>query len=128
MPRPRSVSTTVRALFSSMPPGYVAEGCISGSVTRMSEEQNVWAPGEPPTGPPQFPGGPPAPGRGPLGKVRGTGACMGLTIITLGIYTLYWFYKVHDEMKQHSGRGLGGGIALLIDIVFGLAMPYLTSN
>jgi hypothetical protein len=25
----------------------------------------------------------------------------------------YWFYKTHDEMKRHTGDGLGGGIALL---------------
>ena len=98
----------------------------------MSEEQqsqptNAWAPG--PAGPmvPQY-GQPPAPGTGPLGKVRGTGACMGLTIITLGIYPLYWFFQVHEEMKRHTGRGLGGVIALIIDIIVGVAMPFLTSN
>ena len=65
---------------------------------------------------------------GPLGTVRGTGACVLLTIVTLGFYTWYWFYKTHDEMKQHSGNGLGGGIALLLTIFVGIVMPFLNSN
>jgi hypothetical protein len=99
----------------------------------MSEEQqsqtNTWVPGAgAPVVPPYGGGQPLLPGTGPLGKVRGTGACMGLTIITLGIYTLYWFFQVHEEMKRHTGRGLGGVIALIIDIIVGVAMPFLTSN
>ena len=31
-------------------------------------------------------------------------------------------------MKRHTGRGLGGTIALVISVVAGIAMPYLTSN
>lgn len=31
-----------------------------------------------------------------------------------GIYTYVDNYQVHDEMKRHSGRGVGGGIALLL--------------
>ena len=94
----------------------------------MSAEQpNPWtAGGGPPA--PAYAGGYLSPGTGPLGKVRGTWACVGLMIITLGFYALYWFFQVHEEMKRHTGRGLGGVIALLIDIVFGIAMPFLTSN
>ena len=65
---------------------------------------------------------------GPVGQVRSTGTCVLLTIVTLGIYTLYWFYKTHDEMKRHTGDGLGGGIALLLAIVVGIVMPFLNSN
>lgn len=65
---------------------------------------------------------------GEIGKVRGTGSCMLLMIITLGIYGLFWYYNAHEEMKRHSGQGLGGGLALVIAIVFGLASPYLVSN
>ena len=63
-----------------------------------------------------------------MGKVRGTGMCILLTIVTLGFYSLYWFYATHEEMKKHSGQGLGGVIALIIAIVVGFVMPYLTSN
>lgn len=69
-----------------------------------------------------------ASGTAPVGQVRSTGTCILLTIVTLGFYTWYWYYKTHDEMKQHSGTGLGGGVALILAIVVGIVMPFLTSN
>jgi hypothetical protein len=65
---------------------------------------------------------------GPVGQVRSTGTCVLLTIVTLGFYTWYWYYKTHDEMKRHSGAGLGGGVALLLAIFVGIVMPFLTSH
>jgi hypothetical protein len=69
-----------------------------------------------------------APAAGPIGKVRGTGACIALTIVTLGIYSLYWYYATHDEMKKHKGDGLGGGLALVLAIFIGIASPFLSSS
>ena len=37
-----------------------------------------------------------------------------LTIVTLGIYSIYWAYKTHEEMKQHTGDGIGGVLGLVI--------------
>jgi hypothetical protein len=114
-----------------MRPGYVANlkaGRKWFSTAMSEQQQNPWTAGGPPTGAPQYAAAPPQPGTGPLGEVRSSWACVGLTIITLGFYTWYWFFKVHEEMKRHTGRGLGGGIALLITIVFGVAMPFLTSS
>jgi len=68
------------------------------------------------------------PAAGPLGKIRGTGVSILLTIVTLGIYSIVWFYKTHAEMKRHTGIGLGGGVALLLAIVVGFVMPYFTSS
>jgi hypothetical protein len=70
-----------------------------------------------------YPGGP-----GSIGQVRGTGISILLSIVTLGIYNYVWYYKVHEEMKRHTGNGLGGGIALLIALLAGIAMPYITSS
>ncbi|MBW3087098.1 hypothetical protein KEM60_03328 [Austwickia sp. TVS 96-490-7B] len=53
---------------------------------------------------------------GQIGKVRSTGVVILLTIVTLGIYPLAYYYMVHQEMKDHTGEGIGGGIALLIGI------------
>jgi hypothetical protein len=69
-----------------------------------------------------------APTAGPVGKVRGTGACIALTIVTFGIYSLYWYYATHDEMKKHTGDGLGGGLALVLAIFIGIASPFLSSS
>jgi quinol-cytochrome oxidoreductase complex cytochrome b subunit len=94
----------------------------------------------PPYGAPAPAGGVPAPAMsaplapmagpadGPLGKIRGTGMCVLLTIVTLGFYTWYWYYKTHDEMKQHTGNGIGGPIALIITIFVSIVMPFLNSN
>lgn len=82
--------------------------------------------------PPPAPSAPLAPtaglADGPIGQVRSTGTCVLLSIVTLGVYTWYWWYKTHDEMKRHTGTGIGGGIALLLAIVVGIVMPFLTSS
>ncbi len=64
----------------------------------------------------------------PIGKVRNTGTCILLTIVTLGIYTLYWYYATHEEMKRHSGLGIGGVAGLLLGFFIGFVMPFLSSS
>jgi uncharacterized protein DUF4234 len=54
---------------------------------------------------------------GPLGQPRGVGFGILLFIITLGIYGLYWAYKTQEEMKQHTGDGLGGVLGLVVWLV-----------
>ena len=68
------------------------------------------------------------PATGPIGEIRKTGTCVLLTVVTLGFYSWYWYYKTHDEMKRHTGDGLGGGIALLLAILVGIVMPFLNSH
>ena len=119
-------------------------------------ETNEPAPAEPlePAGsaaPPPFEAAPPAPAAVPamaggaapapaagyapyagnpaaLGKIRGTGACVLLTIVTLGFYSLYWYYKTSEEMKEHSGEGIGGPIALILALFVGFVMPFISSH
>ena len=106
-------------------------------------EQTTPPPGDAPGLPPAAPAFAPAPshapapghtpaaydaGNGPVGQIRGTGVCIALAICTFGIYTLVWYYKVHQEMKNHSGAGLGGGVALLLAFFVSIVMPYLTSS
>ena len=93
-----------------------------------------------PVPPPPAPAAPPVPagaavpayagavGPAPLGKIRSTGTCVLLTIVTLGFYSLYWYYATHDEMKRHSGAGIGGGLALVLAIFVGIAMPFVSSS
>ena len=64
----------------------------------------------------------------PIGTIRSTGTCILLTIVTLGFYTWYWYYKTSDEMKQHTGTGIGGPIALILAIFVGIAMPFVSSH
>ena len=54
---------------------------------------------------------------GTLGKIRNPWAVIGLSIITLGIYALYWQYATFKELKDYSGNGIGGGLGLLFAIL-----------
>jgi Domain of unknown function (DUF4234) len=65
---------------------------------------------------------------GPVGTVRGTGVAILLCIVTLGIYPLYYYFVTHEEMKRHTGQGVGGGIALLLSIFAGIVSPFLLSS
>ena len=65
---------------------------------------------------------------GPIGNVRSTGTCFLLCIVTFGFYTLYWFYKTHEEMKRHTGTGLGGGLGLVLAFFISIVMYFLTPS
>ena len=65
---------------------------------------------------------------GPLGQQRGVGFGIVMYIITFGIYGLYWVYKTQEEVKQHSGEGVGGVIGLVIAIVLGIATPFIIGS
>jgi hypothetical protein len=69
-----------------------------------------------------------ATGRGPLGQVRSTGLSMLLFVVTLGFYSFYWWYLVHDEMKRHRGVGLGGGLALLTAVLVTPVTAFFTAQ
>ena len=62
---------------------------------------------------------------GPVGRVRKPWGVIGLSIITLGIYALYWQYAAFKEMKEYSGEGIGGGLALLFAILLGIVNIFL---
>jgi Domain of unknown function (DUF4234) len=57
------------------------------------------------------------PPSGPLGKPRGIGFAILIFIVTLGLYSLYWVFKTQEEVKQHTGDGVGGVLGLVIWIL-----------
>ena len=54
---------------------------------------------------------------GPLGQQRGIGFAILISIITLGIYTFYWVFKTQEEVKEHSGIGVGGVLGFVIYVL-----------
>jgi len=68
-----------------------------------------------------------AAGPGPLGKPRSAVAVILLSIITLGIYGLVWQYKTFQEMKDHTGNGIGGAVGLILALFVGIANPFIMS-
>ena len=60
----------------------------------------------------------------PLGQPRGIGFGIFLFIITLSIYGWYWAYKTQEELKQHTGDGLGGVVGLVVWILLNAVTGY----
>jgi uncharacterized protein DUF4234 len=48
-----------------------------------------------------------------------------MIIVTLGFYGWYWAYKTHEEMKQHTGEGVGGVIGLVIWILLNFVSAFV---
>jgi hypothetical protein len=70
----------------------------------------------------------PAAAARPLGQPRGVVFVILTSIITLGIYFIYWHYKTGDEIKRYSGEGLGGVLWLVIGIVVGIVMWFVAPS
>jgi len=48
---------------------------------------------------------------------RNVGVAILLSIITCGIYTLYWMYKVTQEITEYNNENANPGIELLLSLV-----------
>jgi hypothetical protein len=80
----------------------------------------------PPVYAPMMPGyGGPYRGWGPLGKRESIALQVLLSFVTCGFYGYYWAYKSHEEIKRHTGDGVGGGLGLVIYIFASMATLFL---
>lgn len=61
-------------------------------------------------------------------KVRSPAAVIIFSIITIGIYQIYWFYQVGREMKEYNGSGLGPVANLLIGLFFSIVLLFTIPN
>ncbi len=59
-------------------------------------------------------------GDGGVVKVRDPVVVVVLTIVTLGIYHLYWTYQVYRELKETQRVGIGPGLGLVLAILLGI--------
>jgi len=96
-----------------------------------------WYPPQPPPPPgggglePGFAGAPSLGGygyagpAGPLGKRESIGLQFLFSVLTLGLYGIYWAYKSHEEIKRHSGDGIGGVGGVLVYIFVGIVTLFL---
>ncbi len=60
-----------------------------------------------------------------IGQPRGVGFVIVMSIVTLGIYAIYWTYKSYSEVKRYRGQGVGGlgGLLLCLVIVGTFLLP-----
>jgi hypothetical protein len=62
---------------------------------------------------------------GSLGSPRGIGFGILLFIVTIGFYSWYWVFKTQEEIKQHSGEGIGGVLGLVIWILLSVVSAFV---
>lgn len=60
-----------------------------------------------------------------VGKRRRIGLQILVSIVTFGIYGVYWAYVSHEEVKQYSGDGVGGVIGAVIHVFAGVITLFL---
>lgn len=65
------------------------------------------------------------PNAGPIGQQRNIGIQVLLSILTLGLYGIYWAYQSHEDIKRHSGEGVGGVVGAVIFIFIGVVTLFL---
>ena len=94
----------------------------------LTDATNAMPQGVPVAAPPPPAYAQPGVATGALGKPRNVLAIILLSIITLGIYGLYWEYKTFQEMKDHSGQGVGGAVGLVLAIFVGFINPFLMAS
>lgn len=70
----------------------------------------------------------PAAAGGPIGESRSPAVVVILSIITFGIYFIYWAYKMFDDLKNFRNDGVGGVIGLIITLFVGIVTPFLLAN
>jgi hypothetical protein len=72
---------------------------------------------------------PPAPNieptRGPIGQQRNIGKQVLLSVVTLGLYSIYWAYQSHEDIYQHTRSGITGVVGVLIAVFVGFVMLFL---
>ena len=65
---------------------------------------------------------------GPLGKPRSIGLVILLSIVTFGIWTIVWSYQNGEEIKRHTGVGLGGVAYLFITLLLSPVTMFLMAS
>lgn len=58
----------------------------------------------------------------PVGKIRNPWVVLILSIVTLGIYSIIWYYSIFEELRNWRKQGWNGIIFLLLFLFFGVAL------
>lgn len=71
----------------------------------------------------------PAPGaestQGPIGQQRSIGKQILLSVVTLGLYGVYWAWQSHEDISQHTRAGITGVVGVLIYFFAGFVTLFL---
>ena len=61
----------------------------------------------------------------PVGEVRNPWVVVSLSLITLGIYRIYWEYRSFKDLRSFTQDGIGGGWGLALAIAFPIVNSFL---
>jgi hypothetical protein len=94
------------------------------------------APPPPPTAAPPPPATPPGYAVVPTGRVPerlggayySIGIVILLTIVTLGIWGIFWTYRTNEDLKRYNGDGLGGVLGIVIYILLSIVLMFTIPN
>jgi hypothetical protein len=62
---------------------------------------------------------------GPIGEQRNIAKQVLLSVVTLGLYGLFWAYRNHEDIHQHTGSGINGVVGVLIYFFAGVITLFL---
>ena len=62
------------------------------------------------------------------GPFYSTGLVILLTIITCGIWGLFWTYRTSEDLKKYNGDGVGGVLGLVIYILLSVVLMFTIPN
>ncbi len=65
------------------------------------------------------------PALGPIGHQRNIGRQILLSVVTLGLYGVYWTYQSHEDIWQHTRSGVTGVVGVLIGVFAGFVTLFL---
>jgi Domain of unknown function (DUF4234) len=51
-----------------------------------------------------------------------------LTIVTFGIWGIFWTYRTNEDLKKYNGDGLGGVLAVVIYILLSVVLMFTIPN
>lgn len=62
---------------------------------------------------------------GPIGVPRDILIQFLLAVLTLGLYGVYWAYRNHEDIRRHTGTGVGGIVGAILYVVIQLVTLFL---
>ena len=62
------------------------------------------------------------------GPYYSTGLVILLTIVTLGIWGIFWTYRTSEDLKKHNGDGLGGVIGIVVYLLLSIVLMFTIPN
>ena len=51
-----------------------------------------------------------------------------LTIVTLGIWGIFWTYRTNEDLKKYNGDGLGGVLGIVIYLLINVVLMFTIPN